>query len=242
MKDIAPQRFFDALDATWAPQEFQKSSPFKMRVGNGGGKRVSAATLEEDSFNIKDIETISQDMLALGQDPLFMLKPGQEDFDQTLDKKGFSLVDPVTLYAIPAETLSKQVEPGLTSIPCALPLAAQKEIWALDDIGPARIEVMERSASPKTYLLGRHEDRIAGTVFVSCDREIAMLHALVVHPRARRQGMAKRLTLACAKWAKGQGADILALMATRENKPACALYESLGMTAVSHYHYRIKTE
>ena len=242
MKNIAPQRFFDAIDATWTPQEFRQCSPFTLRVGKGGGKRVSAATLDKKDFNNNDISNASQEMIALGQEPLFMLKPGQEAFDQALENRGFSIVDPVVLYAIPAKTLAKQVEPGLTAIPCALPLAAQKEIWELDNIGPARIKVMERSGSPKSYLLGRQNDRISGTVFVSCDREIAMLHALVVHPRARRQGMAKKLTLACAKWAMGNGADILALMTTRENAPARALYESLGMTEISYYHYRIKTE
>jgi len=101
---------------------------------------------------------------------------------------------------------------------------------------------MARSKSPKSFILGRHDDHPAGTVFVSCDGDTAMLHALVVHPEARRAGVGKNLTYGCAKWAMRQGATTLALMTPQANQAARQLYESIGMTEVSRYHYRIKSD
>jgi GNAT superfamily N-acetyltransferase len=45
---------------------------------------------------------------------------------------------------------------------------------------------------------------------------------------------------AAARWAARQGAAELALLVTRKNVPANALYTSLGMSVVGSYHYRIK--
>ena len=237
-----PQRYFDAIDATWAPASFSESGPFLLREGSGGGKRVSAGTLNADKASNDDIANASKVMTSMGQPPLFMLKPGQEALDNQLETLGFSVVDPTVVYASPIENLAQHAPTGLAVIPGDIPLAAQKEIWATDNIGPARIAVMERSSAPKGYLLGRHEDRIAGTVFVSVDKDVAMLHALTVHERARRLGVGKNLTHGCAKWAMDRGAQIFALMTTRSNKPARALYESLGMQDVARYHYRIRSE
>lgn len=242
MIDIPPQRYFDAIDATWAPARFATSGPFRLRYGAGGGKRVSAATLTAPTASANDIKAASIEMIAMGQSPLFMLKPGQEDLDNTLETEGFKIVDPVVLYASPVETLAERAPEGIAVIPGEMPLAAQREIWEADGIGAERIEVMKRSTRPQSYLLGRFNDKIAGTVFASCDNEIAMLHALTVNGWARRNGVGQNLTYGCARWAMKHQAKVLALMTTQENIPARTLYERIGMTEISRYHYRIKFE
>jgi len=242
MKDFPPERYFEAIDATWSPARFIEQGPFSLRMGKGGGKRVSAATLTGSDASMKQIEAAASAMTAVDQSPLFMLKPGQDALDATLDDLGYKIIDPVVVYASPAEDLAQHAPVGLKVIPCSFPLAVQREIWASDDIGPERIEVMERSSDPKSFLMARHEDRAAGTVFVSSQGEIAMLHALTVSLRARRQGIGRNLTYGCAKWAMDQGATTFALVTTEENAAARALYEGLGMTAVTRYHYRIKSQ
>ncbi len=241
MKDLPPETYFKAIDATWAPARFVKQGPFTLRVGNGGGKRVSAATLNGIDASIAEIETASRAMIEMAQTPLFMLKPGQDALDATLETLGFEVIDPVILYACPAEDLAQHAEMWMKVIPCDAPLAVQREIWASDDIGPERIEVMERSSDPKSFLLARHEDKASGAVFVANHGEIAMLHALTISGHARRLGVGRNLTCGCAKWAMDQGAKTFALLTTEANAPARALYEGLGMTAVSRYHYRIKS-
>ena len=41
---ISSLSFHAALDRTWPPAEFHVVGPWVLRKGNGGGKRVSAAT------------------------------------------------------------------------------------------------------------------------------------------------------------------------------------------------------
>ncbi len=242
MINISNRRLFEAIDATWAPFRFEQNGPFKLRVGAGGGKRVSAASSDAATATTSEIENASGTMRSFGQTPLFMLKPDQRKLDDKLKTLGFALIDPVVIYANLATELAQHAQDSLHSIPSDIPLAAQRHIWSADNIGPERLAVMERSMSPKTYMLGRNGSQIAGTVFVSCHKKIAMLHAFAVRLSARRSGVGRRLTYGCAKWAVAQGAEAFALVTTRDNTAARRLYESCGMIEVSSYHYRIKTE
>ncbi|NUT50926.1 MAG: GNAT family N-acetyltransferase, partial [Saccharothrix sp.] len=57
-----------------------------------------------------------------------------------------------------------------------------------------------------------------------------------VRPDARRQGLARRLMGGLAAWGVARGATTCALQVAEHNKPAIALYESLG--CVEHHRYR----
>ncbi len=238
----ADKRLFDAIDATWTPAKMVELGRFILREGKGGGKRVSAATLIVEKADTHDIEEASNAMRAMKQPPLFMVRKGEDALDATLDALGFEIVDPTVVYTGSAEMLAIHAPKGIATIPSSFPLSIHKEVWLEDRVGPERQAVMDRVANPKAYLLGRFDERAAGTVFVAANGEIAMLHALFVRPFARNNGVGKRLTFSCARWALTQGASTLALLTTRANREACALYESIGMREVSHYHYRILTE
>lgn len=242
MRTLPPQRYFDALTATWAPLNVNAHGAFLIQSGGGGGKRVSAATLNSETVEQSDILSASEAMQSLGQNSLFMLRPEEAEFDLQLAELDYQIIDPTVIYACPSEDLARHASGGLSVIPGDIPLAAQKEIWATDNIGPARISVMERSSDPKGFLMGRHDDKIAGTAFVSSDDTIAMLHALTVSEHARRKGVGKNLTFGAAKWALEHGSDVFALAVTEANTAARNLYEQIGMHEVSRYHYRIKLE
>uniref|UniRef100_UPI003565F023 GNAT family N-acetyltransferase n=1 Tax=Rhodosalinus sp. TaxID=2047741 RepID=UPI003565F023 len=112
--------------------------------------------------------------------------------------------------------------------------------WAEHGVGPARQAVMERAPPPKTGLLARQNDHPAGTGFVAVQDGVAMVHALVVVPRERRQGAAQWFMRGAALWAEAQDAREIAAIATRDNAAATGLYETLGMRQAGTYHYRIK--
>jgi ribosomal protein S18 acetylase RimI-like enzyme len=59
-------------------------------------------------------------------------------------------------------------------------------------------------------------------------------------PDQRRRGCGRNLVLAAAAWARSSDATLLALAVTAANRPARALYASLGFEAVGEYHYRIR--
>lgn len=181
-------------------------------------------------------------MRAAGQQALFMLRPEDSALDSALAERGYAVIDPVTIYAGPAEDIAGAAAPKDPVIRCDFPLAVMETLWAEARIGPARLAVMARAASPRCWLLVRKDHAPAGVAFVSCWDGLAMIHAVEVAPEFRRQGHGRALLAAAAQWALDEGAEALGLAVTDVNGPANALYRQLGMRPVTHYHYRIAPE
>lgn len=223
------------LDATWPAAAQRRLGPWIIRDGQGGGKRVSAATAAAD-WQPADIALAEAAMHDLGQDPLFMIRAGDAALDAALDARGFRIIDPVLAYAAPCASLANP-DP-MTAFPHWPPLGIAREIWATAGIGAARQAVMQRATGAKVAILGRTANRPSGAAFVAIHAQTAMLHALEVVPALRRQGSANNILRAAAKWAQDHGATTLVLVVMQANSGARALYASLGMQAVGQYHYR----
>jgi len=232
---MTPADVFAVMEATWPPAAVQRIGPWMIRDGAGGGKRVSAATVEAE-WTDADLPLAESAMRGLGQDRLFLIRAGDAALDTALAAHGYCIVDPVTVYACPVADLA--APPGMTTFPHWPPLAIARDLWAEGGIGAARVAVMNRAAGPKTAILARNKDRPAGVAFVALHGRHAMLHALEITPSQRRQGSAHHIVQAAARWALDHGAITLSLAVTTDNTPARALYASLGMQAVGHYHYR----
>jgi ribosomal protein S18 acetylase RimI-like enzyme len=227
----------DVMEATWPPAAVQPCGPFLLRDGQGGGKRVSAATCE-GVWVADDLAAAEAAMQAVGQRPLFLIRQGDEGLDAALAARGYAVVDPVLAYAAPAALVAAEGPKYMTTFPHWPPMEIAKALWAEGGIGPARLAVMERAVGAKVAVLARANDRAAGVAFVACHGRQAMLHGLEVTPALRRQGSAHNILRAAAVWAQDQGADTLSLVVTEANAAARALYASLGMVVVGKYHYR----
>ena len=175
----------------------------------------------------------------MGQHPLFMIRDGQDDLDATLRVAGYEVIDPVTMYAIDANKLTDENPPRTAAIAAWEPLQIMLEIWAEGGIGPGRIDVMNRAKGPKSGFISRWNDHPAGTSFIAMHDGIAMVHALEILPQQRRQGVAQWLMRRAAFWTLAHGGHTLSVICTTANTGANALYSSLGMQVVGHYHYRI---
>lgn len=228
-----------AIGATWPPARLLAAGPFTLREGQGGGSRVSAATVAGD-WSAEDIDAAEAGMAALGQRALFMLRDGDAALDAALEGRGYRVMDPVVAYVAEVKTLARLRPPPVTTFEVWPPLAVQAEIWAEGGIGPARLAIMERMAGAKTSILGRVGDSPAGTAFVGLYQGLAMVHALEVQARFRRRGLARHMMVAAAFWAAARGADWIGLAVTEANVPARALYDGLGMQVAARYHYRVK--
>ena len=97
---------FEILDATWPAHRLIKQGPFTLRQGKGGGKRVSAASLN-DVFNESDIENAEETMGRLSQTPLFSLRPQDRELDRHLEQRGYDVVDPCNIYGISSAMLAE---------------------------------------------------------------------------------------------------------------------------------------
>lgn len=237
---IPPAALYAAIDGTWPVASLTRSGAWTIRDGQGGGKRVSAATANGATTD-KDIAQAEEAMRALGQTPLFMIRDIDAALDAALDARGYTVVDPTNGYAIPTSALTDTPIPRVTAFAIWEPLAIMAEIWAKGGIGPARLNVMAR-AQTKTAILARWNEKPAGTAFVAIADGIAMVHAVEVLAHQRRQGVAQWIMRRAAFWAAENGADTLAVLTTASNGPANALYQQLGFTRVCGYHYRTAQE
>ncbi|SFR01801.1 GNAT family N-acetyltransferase [Poseidonocella sedimentorum] len=235
------QPWLEAMEATWPPARTETHAPITLRDGQGGGKRVSAASVAGAGALAPEALRAAEDhMRARAQAPLFMITPNQRALDAQLEAEGYGIVDPVHLYGAPVAALAG-LDPGAHPITDAeAPLAIMSEIWAEDGVGASRRAVMARTGGPRSHLLTRHGDRAAGVGFIAAHGEIAMIHALYVRPIFRRKGQARALLRHAALWARERGAARIGLAVTRANGPANALYRALGMETVGGYHYRLR--
>jgi GNAT superfamily N-acetyltransferase len=232
------QTLYAVTEATWPPASAVLAGPWTLREGAGGGKRVSAATAE-DVWREDDLTAAEAAMRMLGQDPLFMIREGEDALDAALNERGYDIIDPVNLWVCPVEALTDVAVPRVTAFSIWEPLAIMRDIWEAGGIGPARVAVMERAKGPKTGILGRVSDKPAGTAYCAVHEGIAMVHALEIAAAHRRKGMGVWMMRQAAHWAKANGARWIAVICTKANNGANGLYASLGMQLVGQYHYRI---
>lgn len=229
----------EACEATWPPAETKRIGAWVIRDGAGGGKRVSAAT-ENWPTTEADLPAAEAAMLALGMDPLFQIRQGDEHLDEMLEKHGYDIVDPVNFWVIEVDELMKDALPPVSAFSVWPSLSVMNELWEAGGIGKARRDVMERAKCPKTAILARTDDTPSGVGYVGLHDDIAMVHALHVDEKLRRQGTGRNLLKQAAIWAKEQGAKYVSLIVTQGNHAANPLYTNLGMHLVGHYHYRTK--
>ena len=227
---------FTALDATWPAADLQERDGWLLRKGAGGGKRVSAASAVSPGA---DIDVAANAMRAMGQPPLFQVRGDETALDGALDAAGYSIIDPVLIYAAPVTALIDGLSEQSRVYRGQFAVAAMQEIWGAGGIGPARLAIMDRASAPKSWLMTRTSDRPAGVAFVGVSGNFAMAHAIEVSASYRRQGAARALLSGAATFASDNGATHLALAVTKANIAANSLYQSLGMKVVAGYHYRI---
>lgn len=226
---------YDLIDATWPAASRCEVAGWTIREGQGGGSRVSAATW--DGTGNADFGAMETACRAHGQPPIVMIRAGEDALDAELEARGYALRDPTVAMSVRAEIIA-QPPPPTSSFDIWPPLAIQNEIWEAGGVGPERLAIMNRVQDPKVSLLGRMNERPAGSAFIGSDGSRAMLHALEVLPAFRRQGLAKIMMRHAGHWALDKGFEELFLLVTRENLPALKLYTSLNFAIVGHYHYR----
>ncbi|MDD8024199.1 MAG: GNAT family N-acetyltransferase [Paracoccaceae bacterium] len=227
---------FEVIDTTWPAFSTRLAGGFLVREGRGAGSRVSCASLEVP-LDEADLDIAITAHRALDQQPKFMLRPGEDALDAELAARGFEVFDPVVIYDAAVPDLLGTVPP-VTAFAHWPPLQIARDLWTDCGIGAGRQAVMDRAPAPKCCVLGRKEDRAAGAAFVGIHNGVAMLHALAVLPEMRRKGLARAMMFEAARWAHENGAARMALVVTRANAGANALYQALGMRASGHYHYR----
>ncbi len=233
------RRLHKVCERTWPPREAVEAGPWTLRDGAGGGKRVSAATQRAAFDADVDVPAAEEAMRILGQDPLFMIRQGEDALDQTLAARGYRLIDKTNMYVCPVDLLTDQRIPLVCAFTMWEPLAIMNELWAAAGIDDARLQVMHRAKGPKTGLFGRINDQPAGVGFCGLHKDVAMVHALEISEPHQRHGLGNWMMRVAAHWAADWDARWLSVLCTEDNAGANAFYAALGMQRVGSYHYRI---
>ena len=233
-------RLYDVCEHTWPPARRLDKGNWTLRDGQGGGKRVSAATAH-GAIHQDDVAEAEAGMRELGQQPLFMIRAGEDALDALLDRRGYQIIAPVTMYTLPIAQLTDVPIPRVTAFCIWEPLAIMRDIWAKGGIGPARLNVMTR-AHTKTAIFARWREKPGGVAFAGLHDEVCMVHAVEVLPDQRRMGVAQWMMRAAAFWGQSKGAEHMAVLCVEQNIAANRLYQALGFSAVGQYHYRRRPE
>ena len=227
------------VDATWPAAERVRLGPFTLRRGEGGGKRISAATAS-GPVTEADIAAAEQAMDDRGQQALFAVNADQVTFDRMLVERAYLTLDPTRLFRVRIDDLADLETPPNVGFSVWPPLQVQNDIWAAGHLGPAHLAVMDRAAVPKTTILGRSQDKPAGAGFVAVHEGIAVIHALEVLPDLRRRGVARTILVHAARWGRDNGADRLVALTAKANLGTLQFFERLGFAGTDAYHYRIR--
>jgi len=225
-----------AFEATWPAAETLRCGGFLVGRGLGAGGRVSSA-IPDGGWTQADIDAACAQHVTWGQRPLFRAWDDQDDLIGALTAKGFAAETPTLVMDAPVESFTDKPLPPVTAFAVWPPMAIQRQIWAAGSITPARQTVMDRVAPPKTAILGRIQDRAAGSAFVAVHGPVAMVHGVEVLAPFRRQGLASWMMRQAAFWAAEQGATRIGLAVSRANQVAQATYASMGFGVSGSYAY-----
>lgn len=225
-----------AFETTWPAAEYHDDGAFRTGRGLGGGGRISSTRALSSDWRADDISAVEAVHEGWGQRPMFRVPDTDAALSDALVQRGYLAGSPTAIMAIECAALAEPVPP-LTMFDIWPPLAIQREIWAAGNISPPRQAAMDRVAVRRTAILGRVQDRAAGSGFIAVDGPVGMIHAIEVAPEFRRRGIAGLIMRFGAQWAASQGATRLALAVTRTNSGARAAYDGMGFAEMGGYSY-----
>ncbi len=233
----------------WRGLETERLGDWLLRAGNGfTGRANSVLLLGEPGMPLAEavarVEAwyLARELPAKFQVPL----PDSAVADQWLAGQGWTSFDEVRVLIADLDHLLRAAKPvdanrwtvRVDTRPDrawiaayhyrggALPSYARAVIENGDRLGFASVR------SPSS------PDEVLAIARGSVDRRWLGVTAVEVAPNARRQGLARLVLDALARWASAQGAHSCYLQVAVENAPALALYQAAGFVDHHRYHYR----
>jgi N-acetylglutamate synthase len=93
-------------------------------------------------------------------------------------------------------------------------------------------------AIPARFALLMVDGRPAALAYGAIHDRLLVYESVITDPRRRRQGLARRIIVSLACWARDSGAEGACLQVEARNAPARALYAAFGLAEAYRYHYR----
>jgi GNAT superfamily N-acetyltransferase len=228
----------------WPALETRSAHGWVQRFAGGYTKRANSINaLEKEALFTQEMKnTLEAPYLERGLPPIWRLTPlAPPETDRALAAAGYRRIDESHVQLAPlrdAFVLDAEVRvapspsaawlAGFAELTPVAPQHRQTMTRMLTSIAaPVAFASVEDSQGPMAFALGVAEGEHVG------------LFDVLVAPRARRQGLARRLTQSIGAWGKSRGARSIYLQVVATNAAAIPLYASLGFETVYSYAYRV---
>ena len=230
------------LFKSWPAQHTAQVDGWLLRLSVGATKRANSANALNPATDLmRVIDAAESTYTAAGLPTIFRLSPlAGDDVDGVLGRRGYEHLDQslfMTLATIgdvaPSDDVvfetarTREWTEGFAS-------ASNTAVAA----NAAHVAIIDRIATPKACVTLYEEGRPAGfglAVFVD---GIVALSDIIICPTLRGCGLGRKIVRHMLSWGALQGAHSAMLQVVANNKPAIALYRSLGFTTAYTYHYR----
>jgi ribosomal protein S18 acetylase RimI-like enzyme len=228
----------------WPALETSTTAGWVQRFSGGYTKRANSinALEQEIEFNQSLGIALEAPYRTRNLPPIWRLTSlAPPEVDAALAAAGYRRIDDSLVQRCPLEErFAPDPEVRIDTTPSAAWLAGFAE---LSPVAPAHRETMERMLRSIAAPVGfaRVEDDgqpVAFALGVVDDDHVGLFDVLVA-PRARRRGLARRLTESVCAWGRMQGARFAYLQVVATNQAALPLYGALGFETVYSYGYRV---
>ena len=174
----------------------------------------------------------------------FQICPGAcpAGLDDVLAERGYRWGHPMSLQAARVDEIRAPAPLGLRPELHPASTTAWFDTWyAVHGHGSdlrGEWAMLGRVTQPSAYASVVEGDRIVAVGRGTVDAGWVGVFGMATLPDARGRGAGRGVLAALAGWARSQAADGLYLQVERENAAARRLYERVGFTELSGYHYR----
>jgi ribosomal protein S18 acetylase RimI-like enzyme len=228
----------------WPALETDTNRGWVQRFSGGYTKRANSINaLEPDSeFNQNLKDELEAPYRARGLPPVWRLTAlAPPETDAALAGAGYRRIDESLVQrSVLGGRFALDPEVRVDPTPSPAWLVGFAE---LSPVAPAHHEAMARMLRSIAAPVGfaRVEDKGEPIAFALgvVDGDHVGLFDVLVAPRARRRGLARRLTESVCAWGQAEGASFAYLQVVATNAAALPLYADLGFETVYSYAYRV---
>ncbi len=231
----------EASHAAWPPRRRTLGANWDIRFGDGLHRRRNSATVWDDAPEspAEHIARVEEAYRTEGQRPVFKLTTSSlPGLDGALAAAGWKIDAPTVVMTRPIE--GQADPPRLARCPSPEWIGAFTSIAGYDERRRRALETLLDDVDlPAGYALLHHEGLAAATGLVIVDHDLAGLFEIATSPRARGQGLARRVVERLLSWAANEGAVTAYLQVEEANTAALRLYGGLGFAPQYRYWYRV---
>jgi GNAT superfamily N-acetyltransferase len=243
--DLATVRRLEELAFRgWPALETQDRAGWRLRFANGYTKRANSinALGQHAQIDFSALQSLEAAYRARNQAPVWRLTPlAPPAMDGILSARGYRTIERSLLQVCPLHA-------GFEAAPevriHAEPTPAWIEAFCTHSpVRPEHRDTMRRMlaaiAKPAGFAFVEAEGSPLAMAIGAVEGDHMGLFDVLVMPKARRRGLARKITESLYAWAWGHGARFAYLQVVATNEAAMPLYAAQGFRTAYAYEYRI---